>query len=93
MKGAVDFQARARGVFHVLVEDAASARRVLEQAELTVRGEREILVVDVEDYPGVIGDVTRHIARQGVNIDLIYMATNTRLVIGADDLGRARTAL
>jgi hypothetical protein len=35
----------------------------------------------------------RRIADAGVNLELIYVATATRLVIGADDLDAARTAL
>ena len=93
IEGCCGFPSEGKGVIHILVEDAAAARREMQQVGLEVRGEREVLVSKVEDRPGVIGDVTRRIAKAGVNIDLIYMATNTRLVIGADDLDRARTAL
>ncbi len=93
IEGCCGFSREGKGVMHILVEDAAAARRELQQVGLEVRGEREVLVSKVEDRPGVIGDVTRRISKAGVNIDLIYMATNTRLVIGADDLDRARTAL
>ena len=93
VEGCCGLPSEGKGVIHILVEDAAAARRELQKVGLEVRGEREVLVSKVEDRPGVIGDVTRRIAKAGVNIDLIYMATNTRLVIGADDLDRARTAL
>jgi len=51
------------------------------------------LTVILEDRPGAFGDVTRRIANAGVNIDLAYPATNNRLVIGADDLDKARAAV
>jgi hypothetical protein len=35
----------------------------------------------------------RKIADAGVNVDLSYLATSTRIVIGADDLEKARAAL
>ncbi|MEK0338362.1 MAG: ACT domain-containing protein, partial [Nitrosopumilus sp.] len=72
---------------------AVAARRELQLAGLEVRGEREVLVLKLENRPGVLGDVTRRIAKAGVNIDLFYVASNTRLVIGADDLDKARAAV
>ncbi len=82
-----------RGVIHLLVEDAGAARGALEAAGIRTERERDVLVWEVEDKPGVLGELTRRIADAGVNIDLIYLATATRLVIGADDLDRARAAL
>jgi len=92
IEGVCGFPGEGKGVIHVTVEDALAARRALEAAGLTVRGERPVLVMPVKDQAGELGKICRHIARAGVNIDLIYLATNTRLVIGADDLDKARAA-
>jgi hypothetical protein len=80
---------------HILVEDTAGARRAFEDAGLEVREERDVLVVEVEDRPGTAGEVLRRIADAGVNIDFHYVATQTRLVVGAptDQLDQARAAL
>jgi hypothetical protein len=78
---------------HVLVEDTAGARQAFEDAGLEVREERDVLVVEVEDRPGTAGEVLRRIADAGVNIDFYYVATQTRLVVGADQLDQARAAL
>jgi hypothetical protein len=91
--GTCGFPCAGEGVAHVLVEDAAAARQALEQVGHEVRSERPVLVVDVEDRPGALGEVLRRIANAGVNVDLAYLATNTRLVIGADDLDKASAAL
>ena len=91
--GLCGFPCQGKGVIHILVEDAAAARRALQEKGLEVRDERQVLVLKVEDRPGAFGDVTRRIANAGVNIDLAYPATNNRLVIGADDLDKARTAV
>jgi hypothetical protein len=50
-------------------------------------------VVDVEDRPGVLADLTRQIARAGVNLDLVYVATRNRVVFGAADLPGLQAAL
>ncbi len=91
--GLCGFPCQGKGTIHILVEDAAAARRALEERGLEVRDEREVLILEVEDRPGAFGDVTRRIANAGVNIDLAYPATNNRLVIGADDLDKARAAV
>jgi hypothetical protein len=58
-----------------------------------VTGEREVVVVEVQDRPGVLADLTRKIARAGVNLDLVYVATRNRIVFGSDDLEALRLAL
>jgi hypothetical protein len=50
-------------------------------------------VLDVEDRPGVLGEVARKLADAGVNIELVYLASGTRLVIGAADLDKVRSAV
>ena len=62
-------------------------------SQVGVSREREVVVVEVEDRPGVLADLTRKIARAGVNLDLVYVATRNRMVFGADDLEALRAAL
>ena len=80
-------------VVHLLVADAASARSALEAAGFGAIEEREVLAVDIEDRPGVMGEVTGKLAGAGVNLDLVYLATGPRLVLGAADLDALRAAL
>lgn len=82
------------GTIHVLVEDDLdNARAAIEGAGLTVDAERDVVVVDVKDQPGTLGSYTRKLAEAGINIDLFYLATATRLVFGTDDHDRAREVL
>jgi hypothetical protein len=91
--GICGIPSEGRGIIHVLVEDAGAARRALEEAGLQVSDERDVIVQEIEDRPGSVGEVARRIADAGVNVNLVYLATRTRLVIGADDLEAARAAL
>jgi hypothetical protein len=50
-----------RGVIHLLVEDAAAARRALDEAGLEVSDERDVLVIDLEDRAGSLGEVARRL--------------------------------
>jgi len=78
---------------HVLVQDMSGAFSALADAKIQVASEQEVAVVDVEDNPGVLGEVTRRLGDSGVNITLAYLATRTRLVIASDDLARAEAEL
>lgn len=78
---------------HILVPYVEAARHLLAISHIGVTREREVVVVEVEDVPGVLADLTRKIARAGVNLDLVYVATRDRVVFGADDLGALRRAL
>src|SRR5919198_184061 len=82
-----------RAELHILVPHAGAARHVLAISHVAVPREREVVVVDVEDRPGVLADLTRKIARAGVNLDLVYVATQNRVVFGAPDLAALKAAL
>lgn len=78
---------------HVLVDDAEAAFTALAEAGIVVESEKEVLVMEVDDRPGVIGDIGTQLGDAGVNVSLIYLATGTRLVIAADDLALAKAIL
>ena len=78
---------------HVLVPHAEAARHALAISHLAVSREREVVVVEVEDRPGVLADLTRKIAKAGVDLDLVYIATRSRVVFGAADLPGLKAAL
>src|SRR4029450_10992963 len=58
-----------RAELHVLVPHAEAARPALAISNLAVSREREVVVVEVEDQPGVLADLTRQIARAGIDLD------------------------
>ena len=82
-----------RAELHILVKHAEAARHSLAISHLAVSREREVVVVDVEDRPGVLADLTRRIARAGVDLDLVYVATRNRVVFGAANLDALRASL
>ena len=83
----------AQAELHILVPHAEAAKHALAISQVGVSREREVVVVEVEDRPGVLADLTRRIAKAGVNLDLVYVATRNRVVFGAPDLPALRAAL
>jgi hypothetical protein len=82
-----------RAELHILVKHGEAAKHSLAISQLAVTREREVVVIDVEDRPGVLADLTRKVASAGVDLDLVYVATRNRVVFGAPDLEALRAAL
>jgi hypothetical protein len=93
IEGICGFVVGGKGVGHVLVGDAGKARQALQSAGARVTGEQDALVLEIEDKPGSLGKLTRKIADAGVSLNAVYLATKTRVVIGARDLEKARAAV
>ncbi|MCU0483266.1 MAG: amino acid-binding protein [Chloroflexi bacterium] len=93
VEGACAFVCEERGVYHVLVEDRELAYRALIDAGLEVMEERVVVLVPVEDRPGAGAALLRRIADAGANIDLLYVTTDGRIVLGGDDVPGIRRAL
>lgn len=79
-----------KGAIHLLVEDREGAMQALSEAGIQVQSTEEMLVLGVEDRPGVLGQVAADLAEAGINIHTAYLATATRLVLGVSDLQRAK---
>jgi hypothetical protein len=83
-----------RAELHILVKHAEAAKHALATShDVTVNSEREVVVVEVQDCPGVLADLTRKVADAGIDLDLVYVATGNRVVFGASDIGALRAAL
>ncbi len=94
--GMAAFTGEGRGIIHILVadEEVERARRALEAADVGVADEREVLVIDVNDRPGTLGELARTLGDASVNIELAYTTYgDIRLVIATDDMESARAAL
>lgn len=91
--GICGFPCEGKGILHILVDDAEAARNALKGSGHEIKDERDVLVLKIEDAPGAFGEMTRRFADKGINVDLTYLASKTRLVIGADDLEQVREDL
>lgn len=96
IRGLAAFTGEGKGVVHVLVDDDSvdRCREALERAGMGVADERKVLVVDLEDRPGTLGELTRQLAEANVNIDLAYPTFGgVKIVIATEDLKAARSVL
>jgi hypothetical protein len=96
IKGLAAFTGDGRGVIHLLVDDADAERALaaLKAAKIGVADDRDVLVVDIIDRPGTLGELALELAEANVNIDLAYATFgDTQLVIATDDMDSAMAAL
>ena len=93
IEGYCSFSSAGKSYLHILVNEMNGVPEALREIGLAVEHQREVFTVDVEDRPGELGKVARFIADSGVNIDMVYMGTNTRLVLCAFDSEAARAAV
>jgi hypothetical protein len=93
--GVCGYAALGQKIFHLLVgeEEVRALREALQATGLEVHIERDVLVVDIPLGPRAIGEVAVRLAQASVNVDLVYLATGNRLVLGVDNIDRANTAL
>jgi hypothetical protein len=82
-----------QGVFNVLVSDPVQARRALMDSGFDIEAERQVALATVENAPGSGARILRRIAEAGVNLDLLYMAADGRLVLAGDDIHALEAAL
>jgi hypothetical protein len=96
IRGLAAFTGEGRGIVHVLVDDdcVRRASEALTAAGIGVADQREVLVIDVADRPGSLGELARTLAEANVNVDLAYTTFGgVKIVIATDDLQSARAAL
>ena len=96
IRGMAAFTGEGNGVVHVLVDDdqVEDAVAALKAEHMKVADEREVLVVDVGDRPGSLGELARELAEANVNVELAYPTfTHAQLVVATDDMRSALDAL
>jgi hypothetical protein len=82
-----------QGVFNVLVSDPVQARRALIDSGFDIEAECQVALAPVDNAPGSGARILRRIAEAGVNLELIYMTADGRLVLAADDIHALEAAL
>lgn len=97
IEGMAAMTAEGRGIIHLLVEDASATRAALEGAGIAIAGEADPLIAefpaDQVDRPGAMGEMARAVAEAGVNVQVVYLATNNRGVMVTSDNAKAKAAL
>lgn len=99
IEGVSAFTGEGKGIVHLLVDEPERAIETLADAGFEVKAMRRVVVSEVEDRPGALGELCQKLADAGVNIEQAYIATPgggrtpTRVVFVVNDPDRAKQVL
>lgn len=93
IEGICGFVWEGKYLAHILTDSSRIARIALENDGFSVLGERDVLLVSLENQPGEFGRLCRKLAMEGIHTDLVYMTENNQMVLGVDDLKKAQELL
>ena len=77
-----------KGLVRFVPSNAEKARAALDTGGY-LYNEREVLIVNVLDEPGALGDAALVMSHAGINIDTVYGRTDGNVIFGVDDLDGA----
>jgi hypothetical protein len=79
-------------IFHLLTTDKAATSGAITKVGYKVVRETEVIVERIDNHPGMLGKVTRRLADAGINLTTVYLATDTRLVLGSENISALESA-
>jgi hypothetical protein len=85
----LDGFAEVEGRLHILTRDPRTARLALETAGMRVCAEEQVVVLQMEDRPGVAAKIFRTLAEGGLSVQYTYIASGNRVVIATEDPQKA----
>ena len=74
------------GFIHVVLEEGPAAKEAVEAAGYEVTSDRPVDLIPLVNEPGALAKILKDYAERGVNIDVAYIASGDRLVIGTEDM-------
>jgi hypothetical protein len=89
----LDGFAEVEGRLHILTRDPRTARLALETAGMRVCAEEKVVVLQMEDRPGVAAKIFRTLAEGGMTVHYTYIASGNRVVIATEDPQKALALL
>jgi hypothetical protein len=92
IEGLCAVEQNGSAILHLLTTDKAATTRAITKVGYKVSRETEVMVERIENQPGVLGNVTRRLADAGINLTTVYLATDTRLVLGCENFSALESA-
>jgi hypothetical protein len=92
IEGLCAIEQNGSAVFHLLTTDRAVTTSAINMVGYKVSHTTEVIVEHVENRPGTLGNVARRLADAGINLTTVYLATDTRLVLGSENISALETA-
>lgn len=92
IEGLCGVEQNGTSMVHLLTTDKAATTLAITKVGYKVVRETEVIVERVENHPGALGKVARRLADAGINLTTVYLATDTRLVLGCENISSLENA-
>ena len=73
--------------------DANAATVALLDAGFGAIDRNDVIIADIDNRPGQLGELARKIADAGAKLTTLYMAMGDRVVVGSPDLDKVRSVI
>jgi hypothetical protein len=93
IKGGCGLPFQGQGIIHLLVDDPDAAIAALDGAGIEARTPVAVIEKKFADRPGELGELTRRVGNAGVNVNMFYLSADGEIVLGVDDVEKARAQL
>ena len=84
--------ASGTGVIRLVTNDVEATCSALTKRAIDYKSQ-EVLLIRLQDSPGMLGKLTRAFAEEGVNLTSFYVTLEGKQVIGADDIVGAKRVI
>lgn len=90
IKGGCGLPFEGKGIIHLLVDDPDGAITALGEAGIEAHTSVPVIQKKFQDHPGELGELTNSMGDAGINVYMFYLSTDGEIVLGVDDIEKAR---
>jgi len=90
IKGGCGLPFGGQGIIHLLVDDPDSAIAALVGAGIEAHTPVPVIQKRFQNHPGELGELTRRMGDAGINVYMFYLSADGEIVLGVDDIEKAR---
>jgi hypothetical protein len=90
IKGGCGLPFGGQGIIHLLVDDPDSAIAALVGAGIEAHTPVPVIQKKFHDHPGELGELTKRMGDAGINVYMFYLSADGEIVLGVEDIEKAR---
>lgn len=92
LQGFSTTEARDYAILRLMVSNVESARKLLKESGYTTH-QADVICIEIQDRPGALYEILDILAKEGINIDYIYVISGSRIILSVADISRTEEIL
>ena len=90
IKGGCGLPFEGQGIIHLLVDDPDGAIAALAGVDIEAHTPVPVIQKKIQDHPGEFGKLTKSMSDAGINVYMFYLSADGEIVLGVNDIEKAR---